>query len=265
MLEVSAVLLGLLQSVAAVIDEIVYQCRCDGLLQPDAATLLVLRATPSTVDNGVVIYSHLRQRYGFAVAGIGELESIGAGIIDDVVGYVELTSRLYVYSLAAVSSIAAVRKDAVINHALTTGEVGLVVVVVVQEAVCHHELSVDVTEVEGRYATVDGGLEEFVLERYGRLGRCGSGITKVDMIEHHLLRVISADDASPRLRLLRVGGESHGMFGCSHAIEVAEHHNLDGHLHVRLACDGHARFDVERCAHRYLHAFRQSGVFCPYH
>ena len=84
------------------------------------------------------------------------------------------------------------------------------------------------------------------------------------MVEHHLLRVVTADYASPVGGLLGVGGNGHRLLGCSHAIEIAENHNLDGHLDIRLAGHGDARLDVERCADGNLHALCERGVLGPY-
>ena len=60
---------------------------------------------------------------------------------------------------------AAISKDVVDNHTITTCEVSLVVVVIMEETVCHHKLAVHITEVEGWHTAIDGGLEKLVLER----------------------------------------------------------------------------------------------------
>ena len=132
-----------------------------------------------------------------------------------------------------------------------------------EEAVCHYELTVHVAEVEGRHTAVDCGLEEFVLEGSRRLGRCGSGVGYFNMVEHHFLGVVTADDAAPVCSLLCVGGEGDRLLRRSHAIEVAKDNYFHRHLNSRLASDCHARLDIERGADRNLHTLRQGGVLGP--
>lgn len=162
--EVGTVLFRLLQAETAVVYKVVDKCRSNSLLKPDTSTLLVLGATPTAVYDSVVVGSELCKRNNLAVAGIGQFEGIGASIVYYVVGNVEFATRLNVDSLATVCGIATVGKYAVVYHALTSCEISLVVVVVMYEAVCHYKLAVDVAEVEGRHAAVDGALEEVVLE-----------------------------------------------------------------------------------------------------
>lgn len=264
MLHVGAVLLGLLQTEARVVAEVVHEHRSRSLLHPYRTALLILRASPTAVDDGIVVDSHVGERHHLAVAGVGELEGVGAGVVYHVVGYVELAARLHVDSLAAVGSVARIGEDVASNHAVAAREVGLVVVVVVEEAVGDDKLAVDVAEVESRHAAVDGGLEELVLERCRRLGRRGAGVGYVYMVEHHFLRVVAADDAAPGFGLLAVGGEGDGLLGCTEAVEVAQHHHFYRHLHVSLARHRHARLYIERCADGYLYALAQRGVVRPH-
>ena len=131
------------------------------LLYPDRTTLLVLGTAPSAMTDGVVIDGHLgKTESPRTIAGIRKFEGVGAGVVDDVVGYIELATRLYVDSLTAIGCISAIGKDIVDNHAVTTGKISLVVVVVMEETVCHHKLAIYITEVEGWHTTINGGLEK---------------------------------------------------------------------------------------------------------
>ena len=165
MLHISTILLWLLQSETGIVDEIVHEDWLRCLLYPDRTTLLVLGTAPAAIDDGVVIDGHLRERDYLAIAGIRKLEGVGAGVVDDVVGYIELATCLHVDGLTTIGCISAIGKDIVDNHAVTTGKVSLVVVVVMEETVCHHKLAVYITEVEGWHTAIDGGLEKLVLER----------------------------------------------------------------------------------------------------
>ena len=177
---------------------------------------------PGTVDGGTVLYSnnldwhdfameeYLAQKTGLPVAvgndanvaALGEAlagcakgaqstvvvtlgTGVGAGVVDDVVGYIELATRLYVDSLTAIGCISAIGKDIVDNHTVTTGKVSLIVVVVMEETVCHHKLAVYITEVEGWHTTINGSLEKLVLERSRTLGRSSSGIGHIHVVEYH--------------------------------------------------------------------------------
>ena len=158
-------MLWLLESEARVIDKVVHHYWASGFLHPDAAALLILGATPTTVDDGIVIYSHIRQRHSFAIASIGEFEGIGAGIVNQIVGDIEFTSRLHVDGFTAISSIATICEDVVDDNALPSCKVRLVVIVVMEIAICHHKLAIYIAEMEGRNTAINSGLEEFVLER----------------------------------------------------------------------------------------------------
>ena len=244
MLNVYTILFRLLHTVAAIIYEVVHEDRLCCLLHPYRTTFLVLGAAPSAIHYGVVVDSHLSEWNHFAVAGIRKLECIGAGVVDDVVGNIELAASFHVDSLATVGGIAGIGKDVVYDHAVAAGEVCLVVVVVVEEAVSNDELAVHIAEVEGRHTAVDGSLEQFVLERCRRFRRCGSGIGDVDMAEHYLLGIVSADYSSPVFSLLGVGSESDRLLCRSHTIEIAKHHDFYRHLNLRLACHGDSWLDV---------------------
>ena len=165
MLHIYTILLWLLQTETGIVDEVVHEDWLSCLLYPDRTTLLVLGTAPATVDDGVVIGGHLRERNHLAIASIRKLEGVGAGVVDDVVGYIELATRLHVDGLTTIGCISAIGKDIVDNHAVTTGKVSLVVVVVMEETVGHHKLAVHITEVEGWHTAIDGGLEKLVLER----------------------------------------------------------------------------------------------------
>ena len=117
-------------------------------------------------DGADMEHSRLTPNYYFASTETGVAQMAkGAGVVDDVVGYIELATCLHVDGLAAIGCISAIGKDIVDNHAVTTGKVSLVVVVVMEETVGHHKLAVYITEVEGWHTAIDGGLEKFVLER----------------------------------------------------------------------------------------------------
>ena len=165
MLYISTILLWLLQAETGIVDEVVHEDWLRCLLYPDRTTLLVLGTAPAAVDDGIVIGGHLGERNHLAIAGIRKLEGVGAGVVDDVVGYIELATRLHVDGLTAIGCISAISKDVVDNHTITTCEVSLVVVVIMEETVCHHKLAVHITEVEGWHTAIDGGLEKLVLER----------------------------------------------------------------------------------------------------
>ena len=157
---------------------------------------------PGTVDGGTVLYSnnldwhdfameeYLAQKIGLPiavgndanVAALGEAlagcakgaqstvvvtlgTGVGAGVVDDVVGYIELATRLHVDGLTTIGCISAISKYIVDNQAVTTSKVSLIVVVIVEETVCHHELTIHITEVEGWHTTINGSLEKLVLER----------------------------------------------------------------------------------------------------
>ena len=86
MLHIYTILLWLLQTETGIVDEVVHENWLSCLLYPDRTTLLVLGTAPATVDDGVVIGGHLRERNHLAIASIRKLEGVGAGVVDDVVG-----------------------------------------------------------------------------------------------------------------------------------------------------------------------------------
>ena len=99
-LHIYTILLWLLQTETGIVDEIVNKDWLRCLLYPDRTTLLVLGTAPAAIDDGVVIGGHLRERDHLAIAGIRKLEGVGAGVVDDVVGYIELATRRHVDGLA---------------------------------------------------------------------------------------------------------------------------------------------------------------------
>lgn len=136
--------------------------------------------------------------------GVGELEGIGASVVDDIVSDVEGAARLDIDGFATVALVTAVGKDIVGNDATAAGEVGLVVIVVVEETVDECELAPGVTVMEGGHTAIDGCLEELVLKRDRALCRCGTGIADLCIAEHRLLTVVAADDAAPVVGLARI-------------------------------------------------------------
>ena len=187
MFHIYAILGRLLQTIAAIINKVVDEDRFCSFFYPDRATLLILFTTPSAINNSIIVNSHLGKRNSLAIAGIREFEGVGAGVVDNVVGNIELAASLHIDSLATISRVTAICKDIVDDNTITACEVSLVVVVVVEETVGHHKLTIHITEVESWYTTIDSGLEELVLERSRTLGRSSASIGNLNMVEHHLV------------------------------------------------------------------------------
>ena len=165
MFHIYAILGRLLQTIATIINKVVDEDRFCSFFYPDRATLLILFTTPSAINNSIIVNSHLGKRNGLAVASIRKFESVGAGVIDNVVGNIELATSLYVDSLTTIGRVSAICKDIIDDYTITACEVSLIVVVVVKKTVSHHKLTIHITEMEGRHTTINSSLEELVLER----------------------------------------------------------------------------------------------------
>ena len=101
-----------------------------------------------------------------------------------------------------------------------------------EETVCHHKLAVYITEVKGWHTAIDGGLEKLVLERSRTLGRSSTGIGHIHVVEHHLLRIISADDAAPIGWFLGIRSDGNWLLGGSQTIEIAQYHDFYRYLNL---------------------------------
>ena len=263
MLHICPILLWLLQSITGIVDEIVHEDRFGSLLYPYRTTLLIFGTAPSAINYSIVVSSHLGKRNHLTIACIREFEGVGAGVVDDIVGNIEFATSLHVDSLTTISSISAIGEDIVDNHTITASKVSLVVIVVVEETVSHHKLTIHITEMESRHTTIDGGFEKFVLERSRTLGRSSAGIGHIHVVEYHLLRIVSADDATPIGRLLGIRSKGDRFFGSTHAIEITQYYDFHRHLNLRFAGNGYARLDIERSTHRNLHALAEGSILAP--
>ncbi len=124
--------------------------------------LLVFGTTPSAINYSIIVNGHLGKRNHLTIACIREFEGVGAGVVDDIVGNIEFATSLHVDSLTTISSISAIGEDIVDNHTITASKVSPVVIVVVEETVSHHKLTIHITEMESRNTTIDGGFEKLV-------------------------------------------------------------------------------------------------------